>query len=217
MQKYIDNYGNEIYLDEFVALPVDNHRQDSQSEELWRRLFQVYSSLKSSQEKTLLRELLEDIEHWMERNSIKSPKRWDTNFSESSSIENDVRNRYLDNEGNEIEADYGTLPVANNKGDMMYEELWRRIQYIESLMKESSDRERLQDILMDLEYWLSDDPILSPLRWDLEENEWKEEQKARIKKRQELDRLIALEDKPAIAKFYRENGVWYSTKKLIGD
>ena len=57
MQKYIDNYGNEIYLDEVVALPVDNHRQDSQSEELWRRLFQVYSSLESSQEKTLLRDL----------------------------------------------------------------------------------------------------------------------------------------------------------------
>ena len=68
MQKYIDNYGNEIYLDEVVSLPVDNLRQDSQSEELWRRLFQVYSSLKSSQEKTLLRDLLEDIEHWMERN-----------------------------------------------------------------------------------------------------------------------------------------------------
>ena len=217
MQKYIDNYGNEIYLDEVVSLPVDNLRQDSQSEELWRRLFQVYSSLKSSPEKILLRDLLEDIEHWMERNPIESPKRWDANSSESSSIKNDTSNKYLDNGGNEIEADYGTLPVANNKGDMMYEELWRRIQYIESLMKESSDRERLQDILMDLEYWLSDDPILSPLRWDLEENEWKEEQKARIKKRQELDRLIALEDKPAIAKFYRENGVWYSTKKLIGD
>ena len=217
MQKYIDNYGNEIYLDEVVSLPVDNLRQDSQSEELWRRLFQVYSSLKSSQEKTLLRDLLEDIEHWMERNPIESPKRWDENSSESSSIKNDISNRYLDNGGNEIEADYGTLPVANNKGDMMYEELWRRIQYIESLMKESLDRERLQDILMDLEYWLSDDPILSPLRWDLEENEWKEEQKARIKKRQELDRLIALEDKSAIANFYRENGVWYSTKKLIGD
>ena len=217
MQKYIDNYGNEIYLDEVVALPVDNHRQDSQSEELWRRLFQVYSSLKSSQEKTLLHGLLEDIEHWMERNPIESPKRWDANFSESSSIGNSFRSRYLDNEGNEIEADYGTLPVANNKGDMMYEELWRRIQHIESLIKESLDRERLQDILMDLEYWLSDDPILSPLRWDLEDSEWKEEQKARIKKRQELDRLIAIEDKSAIANFYRENGVWYSTKKLIGD
>ena len=217
MQKYIDNYGNEIYLDEVVSLPVDNLRQDSQSEELWRRLFQVYSSLKSSQEKTLLRGLLEDIEHWMERNPIESPTRWDANSSESSSIKNDISNRYLDNGGNEIEADYGTLPVANNKGDMMYEELWRRIQYIESLIKESLDRERLQDILMDLEYWLSDDPILSPLRWDLEENEWKEEQKARIKKRQELDRLIAIEDKSAIANFYRKNGVWYSTKKLIGD
>ena len=217
MQKYIDNYGNEIYLDEVVSLPVDNLRQDSQSEELWRRLFQVYSSLKSSQEKTLLRGLLEDIEHWMERNPIESPTRWDANSSESSSTENDISNRYLDNGGNEIEADYGTLPVANNKGDMMYEELWRRIQYIESLIKESSDRERLQDILMDLECWLSDDPILSPLRWDLEENEWKEEQKARIKKRQELDRLIAIEDKSAIANFYRKNGVWYSTKKLIGD
>ena len=217
MQKYIDNYGNEIYLDEILALPVDNHRQDSQSEELWRRLFQVYSSLKRSQEKTLLHGLLEDIKHWMERNPIESPKRWDANSSRSSSIQNDISNMYLDNEGNEVEADYGTLPVANNKCDVMYEELWRRIQHIESLIKESLDRERLQDILMDLEYWLSDDPILSPLRWDLEENEWKEEQKARIKKRQELDRLIALEDKSAIANFYRENGVWYSTKKLIGD
>ena len=217
MQKYIDNYGNEIYLDEFVALPIDNHRQDSQSEELWRRLFQVYSGLKPSQEKKLIRELLEDIEHWMERNPMESPKRWDPNLSEYGLIKNDIRNRYLDNEGNQIEADYGTLPVANNKGDMMYEELWRRIQYIESLIQERLDRERLQDILMDLEYWLSDDPILSPLRWDLEENEWKEEQKARIKKRQELDRLIAIEDKSAIANFYRKNGVWYSTKKLIGD
>ena len=217
MQKYIDNYGNEIYLDEVVALPVDNHRQDSQSEELWRRLFQVYSSLKSSQEKTLLHGLLEDIEHWMERNPSESPKRWDANLSESSFKKNDIRNRYLDNEGKEIEADYGTLPVANNKGDIMYEELWRRIQYIESLVQERLDRERLQDILMDIEYWLSDDPILSPLRWDLDEDDWKEEQEARIKKRQELDRLIAIEDKSAIANFYRKNGVWYSTKKLIGD
>ena len=217
MQKYIDNYGNEISLDKFVALPIDNCRQDSQSEELWRRLFQVYSDLKSSQEKNLLRELLEDIEHWMEKNPSESPKRWDANLSESKFIKNDIRNRYLDNEGKEIEADYGTLPVANNKGDMMYEELWRRIQYIESLVQERLDRERLQDILMDIEYWLSDDPILSPLRWDLEEDDWKEEQEARIKKRQELDRLIAIEDKSAIANFYRKNGVWYSTKKLIGD
>lgn len=217
MQKYIDNYGNEIYADKFVALPIDNCRQDSQSEELWRRLFQVYSDLKSSQEKNLLRELLEDIEHWMEKNPSESPKRWDANLSESKFIKNDIRNRYLDNEGKEIEADYGTLPVANNKGDMMYEELWRRIQYIESLVQERLDRERLQDILMDIEYWLSDDPILSPLRWDLEEDDWKEEQEARIKKRQELDRLIAIEDKSAIANFYRKNGVWYSTKKLIGD
>ena len=217
MQKYIDNYGNEIYADKFVALPIDNCRQDSQSEELWRRLFQVYSDLKSSQEKNLLRELLKDIEHWMERNPSESPKRWDANLSESSFKKNDIRNRYLDNEGKEIEADYGTLPVANNKGDTMYEELWRRIQYIESLVQERLDRERLQDILMDIEYWLSDDPILSPLRWDLEEDDWKEEQEARIKKRQELDRLIAIEDKSAIASFYRKNGVWYSTKKLIGD
>ena len=217
MQKYIDNYGNEIYADKFVALPIDNCRQDSQSEELWRRLFQVYSDLKSSQEKNLLRELLEDIEHWMERNPSESPKRWDANLSESSFKKNDIRNRYLDNEGKEIEADYGTLPVANNKGDTMYEELWRRIQYIESLVQERLDRERLQDILMDIEYWLSDDPILSPLRWDLDEDDWKEEQEARIKKRQELDRLIAIEDKSAIANFYRKNGVWYSTKKLIGD
>ena len=217
MQKYIDNYGNEIYADKFVALPIDNCRQDSQSEELWRRLFQVYSDLKSSQEKNLLRELLKDIEHWMERNPSESPKRWDANLSESSFKKNDIRNRYLDNEGKEIEADYGTLPVANNKGDTMYEELWRRIQYIESLVQERLDRERLQDILMDIEYWLSDDPILSPLRWDLEEDDWKEEQEARIKKRQELDRLIAIQDKSAIANFYRKNGVWYSTKKLIGD
>ena len=217
MQKYIDNYGNEIYADKFVALPIDNCRQDSQSEELWRRLFQVYSDLKSSQEKILLRELLKDIEHWMERNPSESPKRWDANLSESSFKKNDIRNRYLDNEGKEIEADYGTLPVANNKGDTMYEELWRRIQYIESLVQERLDRERLQDILMDIEYWLSDDPILSPLRWDLDEDDWKEEQEARIKKRQELDRLIAIEDKSAIANFYRKNGVWYSTKKLIGD
>ena len=217
MQKYIDNYGNEIYADKFVALPIDNCRQDSQSEELWRRLFQVYSDLKSSQEKNLLRELLEDIEHWMERNPSESPKRWDANLSESSFKKNDIRNRYLDNEGKEIEADYGTLPVANNKGDTMYEELWRRIQYIESLVQERLDRERLQDILMDIEYWLSDAPILSPLRWDLDEDDWKEEQEARIKKRQELDRLIAIEDKSAIANFYRKNGVWYSTKKLIGD
>jgi len=217
MQKYIDNYGNEIYLDEFVTLPIDNNRQDTQSEELWRRLFQVYSGLKSSQAKKLLRELLEDIEHWMERNPMESPERWDPNLSESGLIKNDIRNRYLDNEGNQIEADYGTLPVANNKGDMMYEELWRRIQYIESLIRERLDRERLQDILMDLEYWLSDDPILSPLRWDLEKDEWEEEQEARIKKRQELDGLIAIEDKSAIANFYRKNGVWYSTKKLIGD
>ena len=217
MQKYIDNYGNEIYADKFVALPIDNCRQDSQSEELWRRLFQVYSDLKSSQEKNLLRELLKDIEHWMERNPSESPKRWDANLSESSFKKNDIRNRYLDNEGKEIEADYGTLPVANNKGDTMYEELWRRIQYIESLVQERLDRERLQDILMDIEYWLSDDPILSPLRWDLEEDDWKEEQEARIKKRQELDRLIAIEDKSAIANFYRKNGVWYSTKKLIVD
>ena len=217
MQKYIDNYGNEIYADKFVALPIDNCRQDSQSEELWRRLFQVYSDLKSSQEKNLLRELLKDIEHWMERNPSESPKRWDANLSESSFKKNDIRNRYLDNEGKEIEADYGTLPVANNKGDTMYEELWRRIQYIESLVQERLDRERLQDILMDIEYWLSDDPILSPLRWDLDEDDWKEEQEARIKKRQELDRLIAIEDKSAIANFYRKNGVWYSPKKLIGD
>ena len=217
MQKYIDNYGNEIYLDEFVTLPIDNNRQDTQSEELWRRLFQVYSGLKSSQTKKLLRELLEDIEHWMERNPMESPKRWDPNLSESGLIKNDIGNRYLDNEGNQIEADYGTLPVANNKGDMMYEELWRRIQHIESLIQERLDRERLQDILMDLEYWLSDDPILSPLRWDLKKDEWEEEQEARIKKRQELDGLIAIQDKTAIANFYRKNGVWYSTKKLIVD
>ena len=170
MQKYIDNYGNEIYLDEFVTLPIDNTRQDTQSEELWRRLFQVYSGLKSSQTKKLLRQLLEDLEYWMERNPMESPKRWDPNLSESGLIKNDIGNGYLDNEGNQIEADYGTLPVANNKGDMMYEELWRRIQYIESLIQERLDRERLQDILMDLEYWLSDDPILSPLRWDLEKD-----------------------------------------------
>ena len=217
MQKYIDNYGNEIYLDEFVTLPIDNNRQDTQSEELWRRLFQVYSGLKSSQTKKLLRELLEDLEHWMERNPMESPKRWDPKLSESGLIKNDIGSRYLDNEGNQIEADYGTLPVANNKGDMMYEELWRRIQHIESLIQERLDRERLQDILMDLEYWLSDDPILSPLRWDLKKDEWEEEQEARIKKRQELDGLIAIEDKSAIANFYRKNGVWYSTKKLIGD
>ena len=217
MQKYVDNYGNENYLDEIVTLPIDNHRQDTQSEELWRRLFQVYSGLNSSHAKKLLHELLGDIGHWMERNPIESPKRWDADLSKSSLIKDDIRNRYLDNQGNEIEADYGTLPVANNKGDMMYEELWRRIQYIESLIQERLDREKLQDILMDLEYWLSDDPILSPLRWDLEENEWKKEQEARIKKRQELDGLIAIEDKSAIANFYRKNGVWYSTKKLIGD
>ena len=29
--------------------------------------------------------------------------------------------------------------------------------------------------------------------------------------------LIAIQDKTAIANFYRKNGVWYSTKKLIGD
>jgi len=217
MQKYVDNYGNENYLDEIVTLPIDNNRQDTQSEELWRRLFQVYSGLNSSHAKKLLHELLGDIEHWMERNPIESPKRWDADLSKSSLIKDDIRNRYLDNQGNEIEADYGTLPVANNKGDMMYEELWRRIQYIESLIQERLDREKLQDILMDLEYWLSDDPILSPLRWDLEENEWKKEQEARIKKRQELDGLIAIEDKSAIANFYRKNGVWYSTKKIIGD
>ncbi|MDG1986563.1 MAG: hypothetical protein P8J18_01165 [Halieaceae bacterium] len=60
-------------------------------------------------------------------------------------------------------------------------------------------------------------PIESPKRWDLEANEWKKEQEARIKKRQELDGLIAIEDKSAIANFCRKNGVWYSTKKLIGD
>jgi len=125
--------------------------------------------------------------------------------------------KYLDNQGNEIEADYGMLPVANNKGDMMYEELWRRIQHIESMIQGRVEREKLREILMDIEYWLSNDPILSPLRWDLTEDEWQKEQEARIKKRQELDQLITIGDKSAIASFYRKNGVWYSTKKLVGE
>ena len=82
MQKYIDNYGKEIEADYFVELPIDNHRQDTQSEELWRRLSQVYSSLESSEAKNLLRELLQDIEHWMEKTPIKSPKRWERIMSE---------------------------------------------------------------------------------------------------------------------------------------
>ncbi len=217
MQKYIDNYGNEIEVGNLAPLPINNRRYDTKSEELWRRLSQIIPVLGSSQEKELMHKLLNDLEYWMERHPVNSPKRWEASFSRASSIKQSMQTRYLDNHGYEVEADYGALPVANNKGDAMVEELWRRIQLIESLIETKSERERLQDILMDLEYWLSGDPILSPLRWDLKEDEWKEEQKARIKKRQELDRLIAIDDKSAIAKFYRKNGVWYGTKKLIGD
>ena len=214
MEKYIDNYGNAIEADYLTKLPIENHRQDTQIEELWRRLSEIYGSSRSSKEKRLLRELLGDMEHWMEANPIKSPKRWATITSEVSSTKSILNTIYTDNQGNEIEADHGFLPVANNKGDLMYEELWRRIQHIESMTSGRFEKEKLQDLLMDIEYWLSNDPILLPLRGSLANYEWKKEKEARIKKRKELDRLVAIGDKSAIASFYRKNGVWYSTEKL---
>ena len=70
---------------------------------------------------------------------------------------------------------------------------------------------------MDIEYWLSDDPILSPLRGDLSHQEWQKEQEIRLKKRAELARLIEIGDRRGIARFYKKNGVWYSTKNLAMD
>ena len=86
MRKYIDNYGNEITADYCAKLPIENNRQDVQSEEIWRRLIQVYSLLKFSSEKELLRVLIDDIEYWMEEDSIKSPKRWEITKSEINSL-----------------------------------------------------------------------------------------------------------------------------------
>ena len=125
-----------------------------------------------------------------------------------------MKQKYINNQGDEIEADYGELPVANNKGNGMYEELWRRIQHIESIAAGGMVKEQLQSILMDIEYWLSIDPILSPLRWSISQREWRDEKEARIKKRRQLEHLINSGDKVGIANFYRKNGVWYSTEKV---
>ena len=77
MKKYIDNYGNEIDADYTITLPVQNIKQDTQAEEIWRRLVLVDSTLEASKAKSLLRQLLTDVESWMEENPRLSPKRWD--------------------------------------------------------------------------------------------------------------------------------------------
>ena len=77
MEKYIDNYGNEIDADYGVHLPVENVKQDTQAEEIWRRLIQVDSTLETCKAKNLLGELLIDLESWMEESPSNSPIRWD--------------------------------------------------------------------------------------------------------------------------------------------
>ncbi len=77
METYIDNYGSEVAADYCADLPFCNNREDSRSEEIWRRLHQVYTALESCKAKHLLRELLNDMERWMEKNSIESPNRWE--------------------------------------------------------------------------------------------------------------------------------------------
>ncbi len=76
MKKYIDNYGNEIDADYKIDLPVENIKQDLQAEEIWRRLLLVDSTLEVCKAKILLRQLLTDMESWMEENPKLSPIRW---------------------------------------------------------------------------------------------------------------------------------------------
>ena len=76
MDKYIDNYGNEIDADYVIRLPVKNIKEDAQAEEVWRRLALVDSNLETCRAKHLLHELLTDLEFWMEENPSKSPMRW---------------------------------------------------------------------------------------------------------------------------------------------
>tara|TARA_E500000331_G_scaffold304677_1_gene307948 strand:+ start:187 stop:420 length:234 start_codon:yes stop_codon:yes gene_type:complete len=77
MEKYIDNYGNEIEADYARQLPFGNKRDDVLSEEIWRRLWYINSTLDSSDARDLLQSVLSDLEYWMEINPIESPARWE--------------------------------------------------------------------------------------------------------------------------------------------
>ena len=77
MEKYIDNYGNEIEADYERQLPFGNKRDDVLSEEIWRRLWYINSTLDSSDARDLLQSVLSDLEYWMEINPIESPARWE--------------------------------------------------------------------------------------------------------------------------------------------
>ena len=77
MEKYIDNYGNEIAADYSRELPFGNKRDDVLSEEIWRRLWHINSMLDPSDAKELLQSVLSDLEYWIETNPIESPNRWE--------------------------------------------------------------------------------------------------------------------------------------------
>ena len=77
MEKYIDNYGNEIEADYLRELPFGNRRGDILIEEIWRRLWNINSMLNPSDARDSLQSLLADLEYWMEMNPIESPKRWE--------------------------------------------------------------------------------------------------------------------------------------------
>ena len=77
MEKYTDNYGNEIEADYSTELPFGNKRDEVLAEEVWRRLLHIKPMLDRSGASELLQSVVSDLEYWMEANPIESPTRWE--------------------------------------------------------------------------------------------------------------------------------------------